>query len=209
MADDQKDALEGMMAYLSQVADQLETESGREDSDIRAKIALLKQTIRDRDTVVQETAQRIETGGAFPSPAPAQRIDPADTCAERKSVSTLVSLQILLPLSVCVAVAPTRGLSSWIPTMSCTGVAEMYQHIASMENSVASAEALTADPGVAAFLATTQQVWSGAVVGRGEHGADTPPSEGRESSDAGNPGGIEGQDDEASHVGKGVKNMKL
>jgi hypothetical protein len=109
MADDQKDALEGMMAYLSQVADQLETESGREDSDIRAKIALLKQTIRDRDTVVQETAQRIETGGAFPSPAPAQRIDPADNCAEIKSVSTLVSSPILLPLSVCVAVAHTRG----------------------------------------------------------------------------------------------------
>ena len=93
--------------------------------------------------------------------------------------------------------------------MSRTGVAEMYQHIASMENSVASAEALTADPGVAAFLATMQQVWSGAVVGCGEHGADTPPSEGREASDVGYPGGIEGQDDEACHVGKGVKNMKL
>jgi len=46
MADDNKDSLEGMLAYLSQYADSLEAESGAPDPAIRAKIALLKQVTR-------------------------------------------------------------------------------------------------------------------------------------------------------------------
>ena len=46
MADDNKDSLEGMLAYLSQYADSLEAESGAPDPAIRTKIALLKQVLQ-------------------------------------------------------------------------------------------------------------------------------------------------------------------
>lgn len=46
-----------------QYARELEEAAGAPDPEIQAKIALLQQTIQARDSVVQETVDKMENGG--------------------------------------------------------------------------------------------------------------------------------------------------
>ena len=71
MADDNKDSLEGMLAYLSQYADSLEAESGAPDPAIRAKIALLKQVKRTHQNTLSASQIRAQQSPSRANTLPA------------------------------------------------------------------------------------------------------------------------------------------